>query len=152
MLTFKKNAFGNEDNEQRWIYCTEIITQIASVGAGSIYIDGYFSVLDKNVADQLVDYIVRVYKDFVNKSVWMDDDTKNKTIEVTNRINRFIGYHEKMRQPEGYNFYRTVPRYTDHRDFMKTGLTFKIHSTDREFKRLLDSPRKKGLVDTDWSK
>lgn len=82
----------------------------------------------------------------------MDADTKNKTLEVTNQMHRFIGYHEKMRKAEGYNFYKSVPRYLDHRDFMKTGLTFKIHSTDREFKRLLDSPRRKGSLDTDWTK
>lgn len=100
----------------------------------------------------MVDYIIRAYKDTIKSSDFLEDETKNITLDVTNRMHRFIGYHEKMRKPEGYNFYKGVPRYLDHRDFMKTGLTFKIHSTDREFKRLLDSPRRKGVLDADWTK
>lgn len=82
----------------------------------------------------------------------MDNAAKNKTLETTNRMHRFIGYHEKMRQTEGYSFYNSLPLYTDHANFLKTGLSFKLYSTDREFKRLLDIPRIKGRLDADWTK
>lgn len=152
VLTFKKNTFGQTDAEQRWIYCTELVAIVAPVGVGSIYIDGYFPVEDKQAADELVDYIIRVYKDTVLKADWMDEKTREATLNTTNKMNRFIGYHENMRNSKGYNFYNKLPLYTDHADFMKTGLTFKIYGTDREFLRSLNPPRQAGSLDSDWTK
>ncbi|KAG5674183.1 hypothetical protein PVAND_004166 [Polypedilum vanderplanki] len=152
VLSFKKNTYGSEDNEQRWIYCTELVANVAPVAAGSIYIDGYFPVEDKNTADQLVDYIIRAYNDTVLSSEWMDSYVQNATLEIANKMHRFIGYHENMRRSEGYEFYGNLPLYTDHGDFLKTGMTFKIFSTDREYIRALTPKRKEGSLDEDWTK
>lgn len=117
-----------------------------------MYISQYFTEDDKQTAEQLVDYILQEYVETIKRSTWMDDDTKQKALNTTSKISKYIGYHERLRSPEAEHFYDDLPKLTQ-KNFLEMGLAFQLLSTDREFKRLHAKKKKGEAADVDdWTK
>lgn len=116
-----------------------------------MYISQYFTEDDKRSAEQLVDFILEEYVETIKTSTWMDENTKQSALKTTNRMSKYIGYHDKLRSPAAEVFYNDLPALSEDK-FLEVGLAFRVISTDREF-RLLHATKKKGeVVEEDWTK
>jgi len=94
----------------------------------------------------MVDFILEEYKDTIRNADWMDDDTKERALNVTEKIEKYIGYHDRLRNPDGETYYNDLFVHS-YDKFLEMGLSLLIHNADREF-RLLNLKK----VQSDWTK
>jgi predicted metalloendopeptidase len=139
-----------QDYEQRWILCSNIVTNVAPVAVGHLYTSSYFAEQDKAKADELLNSILEEYIDTIKNSTWMDSSTKQSALEKTSKMKKYIGYHVKLRTSEAEKYYDELPEFSEE-SFLETGLSFLVLSTDREFKRL-HAKKKAGEDSEDWTK
>lgn len=81
----------------------------------------------------------------------MDESTKERALQTSSKMSKYIGYHEKLRSSEAETYYDELPGFSDD-NFLEMGMAFQVLATDREFKRL-HAKKKKGEVQVDdWTK
>lgn len=115
---------------------------------GSLYINQYFSEKDKQAAEVLVDFILEEYIATIDASEWMNEDIKSLAIDIANKTQRFIGYHEKLRSSEAENYYNELEQWPSE-NFIEMGLSLIIYTSDKEFQRL---HLKRSEKVADWTK
>lgn len=115
---------------------------------GSLYISKYFTEQDKSKADEMVEYIFNEYVETVQRSDWMDENTRNNTLLKASLMSKYIGYHIKLRSEEAEHFYDNLPSLSkDH--FLETGMALLVHTADRAYKSFTaKNPQNK----QDWTK
>lgn len=114
----------------------------ANVAIGSLYISHFFSEEDKASAESIVNELIDEYRELMQKSEWMDEQTKSNALATTNSMLKFIGYHENLRHAD--NYYDGLERWDE---FFEMTLSFVIFRTDRDFTRLFNKK-----PETDWTK
>lgn len=82
----------------------------------------------------MVDYIYNEYIETVQKSDWMDENTRNNTLLKASKMAKYIGYHSKLVEPEVEHFYDDVPSFSVD-NFLERGMALVVNNADREFKR-----------------
>lgn len=115
---------------------------------GSIYINQLFSEDDKEAAEELVNLIQQEYIATIKRSIWMDESVKTNAIALAIKMQKFIGYHEKLRSIEALNYYNDLMRWPSD-NFLEMGLSLIIFATDKEFTRI---HLKRSETTTDWTK
>lgn len=115
---------------------------------GSIYINQLFSEDDKEAAEELVNLIQQEYIATIKRSNWMDESVKKNAIAIAIKMQKFIGYHEKLRSSEALNYYNDLTRWPSD-NFLEMGLSLIIFATDKEFTRI---HLKRSDTTTDWTK
>ena len=64
---------------------------------GQAYVEKYFSAQSKQRVQQMVNYILEVYKIRIQNVDWMSDETKKKALEKLSKFNTKLGYTDKWR-------------------------------------------------------
>ena len=147
-LKFQKKALAKEDFEQRWMLCVTITQIEAPVSTGSLFVEKYFPIEDKNLADLLVESLLKEYNNTIDNSIWMDGKTKEAAKNTIGAMRRFIGYHDTLITTVADEYYDDLYEHPEDK-FLEMGLGFKIFETDRLYKRLYDTRFKN---EEDWTK
>lgn len=121
---------------------------IKKFSIGSLYVSQYFNAEDKKSAELLVTNILTEYIETIKSSTWMDDSTKQQALNITSLMTQYIGYHEKLVEPETETFYDQLPSL-DQLNFFESGLAFVIFNADREYRR---SYFEHEFDESDWTK
>lgn len=81
----------------------------------------------------------------------MDESTKERALQTTSKMSKYIGYHSKLRSSEAEAFYDELPGFSQN-NFLEMGMALQILTTDREFKRLHAKKTKGEDAEQDWTK
>lgn len=79
----------------------------------------------------------------------MDENTKQRALEKTTKMLKYIGYHDNLRSALAETFYDDLPPLNE-ANLLEMGMAFQIFSADREFKRYHAKGAAKG--EKDWTK
>ena len=88
---------GSLTQRERW---KEVLdAEESSMGdlLGQLYVSKYFSPKTKKRYELLVDNIMAVYKERIEKLDWMSAATKTKAIEKLSKVNKKVGYPDKWK-------------------------------------------------------
>lgn len=119
-----------------------LLSNIAPVSIGSLYIERYFKPEDKQVAKEIMDHIVDAYVENVNHSTWLNADESKKIIDViTLKMQKFIGYDDHL-ITHAKNFYENLTEFAPD-DFFNQVMALSIFNADRTFNQ---------KIGIDWSK
>lgn len=130
---YYKETYGIIDKEQRWKLCTRLTKKYAELASGSLYIRDYFPPETRQAAFEMVKWIVAEFKDSIAKSVLIDEEAKQMTLERVNEIKIYIGYDEKLlnvSEVEGY-YGKLSKDFSD--SFFYSALQLNVHNTDTAF-------------------
>ena len=88
---------GVQQMKPRW---KEVLNSAnATIGEiiGQAYVEKYFSAQSKQRVQQMVNYILEVYKTRIQNVDWMSNGTKEKALEKLSLFNTKLGYTDKWR-------------------------------------------------------
>ncbi len=94
---FEKTLNGAQELKPRWRRCLEVIDMTMGEALGQLYVDKHFSKESKKKINEMVDNLMAVYSDHINKLDWMSQETKKKAQEKLITIIRKLGYPDKWR-------------------------------------------------------
>lgn len=114
-----------------------------------MYIFKFSNNVTKQNADNMVDNIFDEYITTIKESSWVEETTKEKAVNRTNAIAKYVGYHDNLEMPEVENFYDNLPDVS-HYKFLEMALAFTVFSADREYRRTV--VKKGEVIMPDWSK
>lgn len=78
---------------------------------GKVYVDRNFSPEAKKDTQEMVDYIVKAFRNRVNNLTWMSNDTKKKALEKLGKFTVKIGYPDKWRNFDELTFDENLSLY-----------------------------------------
>lgn len=78
-----------------------------------------------------MDHIFAAYEENINKLPWIGVDEKNKILNYTQEIRKFIGYHDNLTSEEGIKFYDNLREYSED-DFFNIVISLKAFEANRK--------------------
>lgn len=109
-----------------------MLTSIAPVAIGSLYIGEYFLPEDKKIAQVIMDNVIDAYKRVIVDLEWVDEQGKQEILNYTDSLKKYVGYHDNLKR-EGEMFYANLKEYPEDQ-FFNIGISLQIFSADRKFK------------------
>lgn len=99
---------------------------------GSLYISQYFKSQDKKAAEKIMDKVIESYVRNVEQLDWIDGNAKKEVVDYTEKMLKFIGYHDKL-ETEGLDFYNELRDFPEDQ-FFNIGFSLEIFAADRKFR------------------
>ncbi len=98
---FNRKLSGQEAQRPRWKRSISAIDRCIGEALGSLYVDRYFDRHSKQRAQTLVDDLIFVFREKIQKLDWMSDATKRHALEKLDKMEVKIGYPDKFRDYSG---------------------------------------------------
>ncbi|CAL1685239.1 unnamed protein product [Lasius platythorax] len=95
--------FGREQAPLRWKNCVTQVNSNMGMAVGSMFVKKYFDENSKNDTLSMTREIQRSFRELLNKTSWIDDDTKRLATEKVNAMSLRIGYPDFILQPHLLN-------------------------------------------------
>ncbi|CAK9819864.1 Nep4 [Anthophora quadrimaculata] len=138
--------FGREQAPSRWKNCVAQVNSNMGMAVGSMFVKKYFDEKSKNDTLSMTREIQRSFRELLNQTTWIDDETKELATEKVNAMLLRIGYPDFILQPELLNErYKDVVIHPD--KYFENTLNILQHLTRVEQDRL-GSPVNKTLWNT----
>ncbi|KAK1121028.1 hypothetical protein K0M31_010810 [Melipona bicolor] len=138
--------FGREQAPSRWKNCVAQVNSNMGMAVGSMFVKKYFDEKSKNDTLAMTREIQRSFRELLNQTIWIDDETKELATEKVNAMLLRIGYPDFILQPELLNErYKDVVIRPD--KYFENTLNILQHLTRVEQDRL-GSPVNKTLWNT----
>ncbi|KOC65561.1 Endothelin-converting enzyme 1 [Habropoda laboriosa] len=138
--------FGREQAPSRWKKCVAQVNSNMGMAVGSMFVKKYFDEKSKNDTLSMTREIQRSFRELLNQTSWIDDETKELATEKVNAMLLRIGYPDFILQPELLNErYKDVVIRPD--KYFENTLNILQHLTRVEQDRL-GSPVNKTLWNT----
>ncbi|XP_019700652.1 neprilysin-4 isoform X3 [Harpegnathos saltator] len=100
--------FGREQAPSRWKNCVTQVNSNMGMAVGSMFVKKYFDENSKNDTLSMTREIQRSFRELLDKTNWIDDETKSLATEKVNAMSLRIGYPDFILQP-----YLLNERYKD---------------------------------------
>ncbi|KAK0396478.1 hypothetical protein QR680_001731 [Steinernema hermaphroditum] len=88
--------YGVEAQQPREQSCISDVTSFFSDAVSALYVRKYFSNESRTMVREIVDFIREAYADRLNRTKWMDEDTKQDGIRKVHDMIEFIGYSDHI--------------------------------------------------------
>ena len=88
---------GAPVNRARWKRAVSLVEGSLGEAVGKIYVEKYFPPEAKARMDQLVDYLIKAYRESIQELPWMSDETKAKALVKLEKFTPKIGYPTKWK-------------------------------------------------------
>lgn len=88
---------GTPVNRARWKRGVSLVEGSLGEAIGKIYVDKHFGPAAKQAMDELVEYLIRAYRESIKELPWMTETTKVKALEKLAKFTPKIGYPNKWR-------------------------------------------------------
>ncbi|XP_012170773.1 neprilysin-4 isoform X1 [Bombus terrestris] len=138
--------FGREQAPSRWKNCVAQVNSNMGMAVGSMFVKKYFDEKSKNDTLAMTRDIQRSFRELLNQTTWIDDETKELATEKVNAMLLRIGYPDFILQSELLNErYKDVVIRPD--KYFENTLNILQHLTRVEQDRL-GSPVNKTLWNT----
>ncbi|XP_072746309.1 neprilysin-4 isoform X3 [Anoplolepis gracilipes] len=95
--------FGREQAPLRWKNCVNQVNSNMGMAVGAMFVKKYFDENSKNDTLSMTREIQRSFRELLNKTSWIDDDTKRLATEKVNAMSLKIGYPDFILQPHLLN-------------------------------------------------
>ncbi|XP_076639917.1 neprilysin-4 isoform X3 [Colletes latitarsis] len=138
--------FGREQAPSRWKNCVAQVNSNMGMAVGSMFVRKYFDEKSKNDTLSMTREIQRSFRELLNQTSWIDNETKELATEKVNAMLLRIGYPDFILQSELLNErYKDVVIHPD--KYFENTLNILQHLTRVEQDRL-GSPVNKTLWNT----
>ena len=88
---------GAPVNRARWKRAVSLVEGSLGEAVGKIYVEKYFPPEAKARMDQLVEYLIKAYRESIQSLSWMSDETKAKALVKLEKFTPKIGYPTKWK-------------------------------------------------------
>ena len=88
---------GTPVNRARWKRGVSLVEGSLGEAIGKIYVDKHFGPAAKQAMDELVEFLIRAYRESIKELPWMTETTKIKALEKLAKFTPKIGYPAKWR-------------------------------------------------------
>ncbi|XP_076284811.1 neprilysin-4 isoform X1 [Lasioglossum baleicum] len=95
--------FGREQAPSRWKTCVGQVNSNMGMAVGSMFVRKYFDEKSKNDTLSMTREIQRAFRELLNETTWIDDETKELATEKVNAMLLRIGYPDFILQPKLLN-------------------------------------------------
>ncbi|XP_026830535.1 neprilysin-4 isoform X2 [Ooceraea biroi] len=92
-----------EQAPSRWKNCVTQVNSNMGMAVGSMFVKKYFDENSKNDTLSMTQEIQRSFRELLNKTSWIDDETKSLATEKVNAMSLRIGYPDFILQPHLLN-------------------------------------------------
>ncbi|XP_063227769.1 neprilysin-4-like [Bacillus rossius redtenbacheri] len=89
---FSKQVFGLTQKTPRWKGCTGNVNSNFGMAVSYLYVQKHFNNESKNKALEMVNDIRDAFAEMVRELQWMDDETKQRTLDKAHAMRPFIGF------------------------------------------------------------
>ncbi|KAL3283408.1 hypothetical protein HHI36_006553 [Cryptolaemus montrouzieri] len=142
IMKFKKLLNGVSQIPPRWNKCLDLVKQHTSVMLATAYIRKYSSRDVKNIASEIIKYIIAAFKRTIqDETVWMDGITKARALEKADSLITHVAYAEELLDDETLeDMYSDI--HVNERMFLQSYLNINKHEWNRLLHRLLEQVRR----------
>ncbi|KAJ9597235.1 hypothetical protein L9F63_011909, partial [Diploptera punctata] len=89
---FSQNVFGLQQKTARWKGCTGNVNSNFGMAVSYLYIQKHFNNASRAKALEMVNDIRSAFVEIVSDLDWMDEETKQRTLEKAHAMRPFIGF------------------------------------------------------------
>ncbi len=94
---WNKNLYGEKQQKPRWKTMSQTVDGGLGELLGQLYVEKYFPPDAKKRMLDLVNNLISVYRDRIEKLDWMSPDTKKRALEKLSAFTKKIGYPDKWK-------------------------------------------------------
>lgn len=98
---FGKKLNGQEMQEPQWKRSIRLVDNVLGDALGSLYVSKHFTQETRSKVLYMVNDIMEVFRERLQKITWMDEQTRKKALEKLDAFGVNIGYPEKFRDYSG---------------------------------------------------
>jgi predicted metalloendopeptidase len=91
-FTFSHKVYGLQQKTPRWKGCTSNVNSNFGMAVSYLYVQKYFNSESREKALGMLNDIRTAFTEIVMELDWMDDETKERTLEKAHAMRPFIGY------------------------------------------------------------
>lgn len=91
-----KHLYGITEKMARWKLCLSQLTGSLAMALSSHYIKHHFNETSKEKAKKMVEFIQGEFENILNKTEWMDNETKKNAFIKSNYMKAIVGYPEEL--------------------------------------------------------
>jgi putative endopeptidase len=88
---------GAPANRARWKRAVALVEGALGEAVGKIYVEKHFPLEAKQRMDELVEYLIKAYRESISNLEWMSDETKKKALVKLEKFKPKIGYPVKWK-------------------------------------------------------
>ena len=111
---FDKVRYGLEEMVTREIMCQEFTLQMFDMVLSRMFVSKHFSKDEKLAASQMIEAIQASYHDIIATNDWLDDITRQKSLEKLVKVTKNVGYPDWiMDDKELDKYYHTNKEFVD---------------------------------------
>ena len=92
---------GVEELRDRWKRGVAFVEGAVGMDAGRLYVERHFPPEHKARMDELVDYLIRAYRERISTLGWMTEETRGRALEKLSLFTPKIGYPDEWRDYSG---------------------------------------------------
>lgn len=99
-LAFRKVQTGVvklQDMDRR---CLDLLSDTTPDLVGRTYVDNFFTKSDKEIANQMIEQVLKRFKEIVQQKDWMDEETRMNSVIKAEKITVNTGYPEWLMDDE----------------------------------------------------
>lgn len=95
---------GATQQRDRWKRALGLAEGMVGQEVGKIFVERHFPASSKAEMDELVEYLVRAYRERISKLEWMTPETRERALEKLGKFKAKIGFPDTWREYSGLEF------------------------------------------------
>ena len=95
---------GATQQRDRWKRALGLAEGMVGQEIGKIFVDRHFPASSKAEMDELVEYLVRAYRERISELEWMTPETRERALEKLSKFKAKIGFPDTWRDYSGLEF------------------------------------------------
>ncbi|MGO3902227.1 MAG: M13 family metallopeptidase [Corynebacterium casei] len=95
---------GATQQRDRWKRALGLAEGMVGQEIGKIFVERHFPASSKAEMDELVEYLVRAYRERISKLEWMTPETRERALEKLGKFKAKIGFPDTWREYSGLEF------------------------------------------------
>lgn len=101
---YGRRLTGSTEQRDRWKRGVGIVESLVGQEIGKLFVDKHFPASSKKDMLELVDYLIRAYRQRISNLEWMTQETRERALEKLEQFKAKIGYPDKWRDYSGLEF------------------------------------------------
>ena len=101
---YGRQLTGSTEQRDRWKRGVGIVESLVGQEIGKLFVDKHFPASSKEDMLELVDYLIRAYRQRISELEWMTQATRERALEKLEQFKAKIGYPDTWRDYSGLEF------------------------------------------------
>ncbi|KAL5020572.1 hypothetical protein ScPMuIL_003464 [Solemya velum] len=112
-MNLQKLQFGISELDPRWERCVSKVSRVLMFAVGALYVDEAFPGKSKKEVGMMVEHLRQAFIENLPDVKWMDDETRELSMEKAKAISKMIGYPDWILIPNELDKYYEEFHLTD---------------------------------------